>query len=473
MNYDSIYNLLRTNITIKLLNADNAPLIISFIYRTFKEKNRQSLPEVEIISILDDHLYFLNQSEIIYSGTAKSYLSDWTKDGYLRKYYESGDDPFYDLTTATETTLRWIEELSKAEFIGTESRLKLLFDILRELSSKSNTDYYTRIKELEKEKERIELEIENAKKGSFLILDDTQIKERYFNAEETARRLLSDFREVEQNFRELDKDFRMKIITTSKVKGKVLDELFQQQDYLWHTDQGKSFKAFWEFLLSPTKQDELKELLKEVLNLDAVKQLKKEKGTLPRIKGNLLDAGEKVHRSTGSLLEQLRKYVEHHSFFEEKQIYENITELLKFISEHGVEEKSTFLEIDSLIKLDFIQDRPLYQPPVKLKFNKQALEEGVSTSDNAILFDQFSINTEELKQNIRNALKLKSSITLQELIREYSIQKGVAEVIAYVEIASKDKRHNYEDETTEELLIENSKTGKVFKIVLPKITFNK
>lgn len=475
MQYEEIKMLLRSNTTIKLLTADNAPLIISFFFQIFKHQNYSSIVENEITSKLDDHLYQINQPVVLYPKTGKSYLASWTQDGtgFLRKYYETDDEPLYELTPATEIALKWIEELNKPEFVGTESRLKLLFDILKELSVKTKEDAESRIKELELKKIQIELEIENAKSGYFDIFDETQIKERFFNAEETAKRLLSDFRQVEQNFRDIDIDFRRKIITTSNAKGKVLDNLFQQQDFLWETDQGKSFKAFWDFLMSQSKQQELETLLEEVLTLPQVMKLNDNTPAISGIKNNLIEAGDKVNKSTGTLLEQLRKYVEHKAFFENKRIHDNINHLLKIISDDPgwFSEENNLIEIDGVIKLDLIMGRPLYDPPQKIYFSKTDQQEGVASNSTFQLFDQFYVDPEILKGNIKEMLKSKSQVTLKEIVERFGVKKGVTEVIGYVEIAAKDKRHIHDDSTQEEILVSNSKTGKFFKINIPQIIF--
>lgn len=91
------------------------------------------------------------------------------------------------------------------------------------------------------------------KAGKFEVLNERQIKEQYYLIEDTAKSLLADFKQVEQNFRELDRAFRRKILTTAQVKGEVRADLFEEQDLLTETDQGKSFMAFWEFLLSQSR----------------------------------------------------------------------------------------------------------------------------------------------------------------------------------------------------------------------------
>lgn len=366
--------------------------------------------------------------------------------------------------------------MDKPEFIGTESRLKNLFERLKELSTKTKRDYAARISELETQKKNIEQEIENVKHGKMDVLDDRQIKEQYFLIEETAKYLLADFRQVEQNFRDIDRNFRKKIIITGLAKGKVLEELFQQQDYLRETDQGKSFIAFWEFLLSQSKQEEFEQLIDEVLSIPVIQQSRKESFSIDNIKNSLIEAGDKTNRTTNSLLEQLRKYLEHKSFFENKHIHDNISETLKIISENDEKDfsKLSLIEIDETINIDLILDRPLFIPPQKVKFSNSNPEEGKSTGNNDLLFEQFEINIAELKNNIKTVLKNKSQISFSDFVKEFEIKKGVAEVVAYVEIASKEKNKHIVDESLHDYIdIKNSKTNKNFKVKIPQIIFCK
>ncbi|MDE3144343.1 MAG: DUF3375 family protein, partial [Bacteroidota bacterium] len=184
-----------------------------------------------------------------------------------------GDEPVFDLTPATENALKWLEDLNKQQFVGTHSRLLQLFSILKQLVNKTASPY-ERVKKLEEDRKKLDKEIDDAKKGIYEKTDDTRLREDYLLAQETAKRLLADFRQVEQNFRELDKDTRQAIIKSSLTKGKLLDDIFSKQDFLWSTDQGKSFKAFWEFLMSRNMQEELELLITKINDLPAIQKIK-------------------------------------------------------------------------------------------------------------------------------------------------------------------------------------------------------
>lgn len=45
----------------KLLRADNAPLIFSFLHKVFVAENTRSIAESDLVSRLDDELYALNE----------------------------------------------------------------------------------------------------------------------------------------------------------------------------------------------------------------------------------------------------------------------------------------------------------------------------------------------------------------------------------------------------------------------------
>ncbi len=476
MTFEKIYFLLKSSTTVKLLRADNAPLIISALFHIFNNgAKRDVVTETEFLRQLGDFLLVINQDEVKYPNDPKEYLNAWTADGagYLRRYPEN-DDLMIELTPPSESALKWIAELDKPEWIGTESRLKYLIEILQNLAVKSNPDQELRISDLKKQKKKIEEDLEKAERGEFEQLDDRQIKEQYFLAEETARKLLGDFRQVEQNLRELDRDFRKTIITSVETKGKVLTDLFKQQDYLWETNQGKSFKAFWEFLLLQNQLDNFDKIVNEIQAIDVVKQIETDNFRVDSLKNNLISAGSKANRTTGSLLEQLRRYLEHKSFFENKAVYENINSIFEHILEMNNDELLNYspLAIEDVVRINLINEpMPLFSPRTPVKFKKQELAIGHAEGESQEIYNQLSIDFKELRNNIKEALRTKAQFTLKELLETYAVQKGMAEVVGYIEIALKNDRNICDFSTTEDVLIKNVKSKKQYLVSIPKITF--
>ncbi len=193
----------------------------------------------------------------------------------MRRYYETGsDDPVYELTPDTERAIAWIEELQKSDFVGTESRFLRIFDLLQEIVTYGTEDVEVRLAQLEKEKAQLQAQIDAIKAtGQIEQYSQTQIKERFFEANDVARRLLADFREVEENFRTIARQVQEQQLALEARKGQIVRHVLEADSALKESDQGRSFYAFWEFLISSQRQEELQELLTAVYQLPDLQQL--------------------------------------------------------------------------------------------------------------------------------------------------------------------------------------------------------
>lgn len=477
MDHDYIKHLRDHNPTVKLLKADNAPLIISFLYLVFKSRNKITLSNGEMISKLSDFITNLRQihGDRVYPDTASNYMNAWTNDHYLRKYYpQDSDEPVFDLTPGTEKALDWIRDLDKKEFVGTESRLLNIFSMLKEIVTKSLDDPEERIQDLENQKEQIEQEIKKIRSGRIDRLNPTRIRERYFEVEDTAHKLLSDFRQVEYNFRELDSAARKKIIESDLRKGRLLEAVFKDQDFIWESDQGKSFKAFWEFLMSQNKQDELSRLIKAVIALPEIQSIK-QGNFIERLKVNLIGAGDKVYKTNSLLIEQLRKYLDDKTYLENKRI----VDIIKEIESNAIRQKDHppaeryFLELEDKPQLDFFMERPLFSPPKNPVITDHIIEEGKSDVDMTNLYEQLYVNPAELKMKIREMLKGTSQVTLKQVTERFPVEKGLSELVAYFSIASEDPKATIHETETEKIIIYNSKSEKKSEVELPLAIFTK
>lgn len=133
----------------------------------------------------------------------KELLAQWADEehGYLRKFYPANHDKVhYDLTSLAQKAIEWIASLKTESFVGAESRLILIFQLLHKIAEQSNQDPARRLKELERKKAELEHEIILAKDGVVKVLEPVQIKERFLQAMQMSREILADSRVVEQNY---------------------------------------------------------------------------------------------------------------------------------------------------------------------------------------------------------------------------------------------------------------------------------
>lgn len=426
----------------RLLRSDHAPLVASFLQRVFIIPNVRVMTQADLAEALEDELFGLRErlGAEVFPKAAVEYLNDWadTEKGWLRKFYAQGsDEPHFDLTPATEKAIAWLATLTERSFVGTESRLLTLFELLKQMSEGSETDPAARITELHKRRDEIDVEIARVVSGDLPMLDDTALKDRFQQFMQLARELLTDFREVEHNFRGLDRRVRERIALWEGSKGELLEEIMGERDAISDSDQGRSFRAFWDFLMSSRRQEELSGLLDRVLTLSPVIELKPDARTR-RVHYDWLEAGEHTQRTVARLSQQLRRFLDDQAWLENRRIMDIL---------HGIEAKSLALRAsqpagavmniaDIAAGIETPMERPLYTPSVKSLITDVALETGDAGGDAAALYSQVVVDRAQLARHIRHALQDKSQVTLRELCELQPLQHGLAELVAYLQLAS-------------------------------------
>ena len=490
MDYSTLVILRDNHPAWRLLTSNHAPLAASFLHRVFLAPNARMMSEADLVEALEDELFALREQSDAetnpYPKSAREYLNDWAAPdkGWLRKFYKPGtDEAQFDLTSATEKAIAWLASLTERPFVGTESRLLTLFALLEQICASSETDPARRVEDLRGKRDELDAEIARVLSGDMPLMDDTAIKDRFLQFQQLARELLSDFREVEHNFRRLDRKVREKIALWDGAKGALLDEIMGERDAIGDSDQGRSFRAFWDFLMSSRRQEELSERLDRTLALPAVAALNPEPRTR-RVHYDWLEAGEHTQRTVAQLSQQLRRFLDDRAFLENRRILD----LLR-----GIESKAlalresmpaeSIMTIDAMganVELPF--ERPLFTPGVKPRLTEPTLDVEADDIDTSRLFSQIVVDKARLRAAIRHALRSRQQVTLRELLDDEPLRQGLAELVAYLELVHAgsnndafDDLHVAIDETTEEPIhwvADNSRGERVNRMArLPRIIF--
>ncbi|MDP2787965.1 MAG: DUF3375 domain-containing protein [Pseudomonadota bacterium] len=442
----------------RLLRSDHAPLVASFLQRVFVAPNVRVMAQADLAEALEDELFALRErvGAEAFPKPALDYLNDWAgnEKGWLRKFYvHASDEPHFDLTPATEKAIAWLGTLTARSFVGTESRLLTLFELLKQMSEGSETDPQARIAELHKRRDEIDAEIARVVAGDMPLLDATGLKDRFQQFIQLARELLTDFREVEHNFRGLDRRVRERIALWQGSKGALLEEIMGERDAITDSDQGRSFRAFWDFLMSSSRQEELSALLDRVLMLPPVAQLKPDARTR-RVHYDWLEAGEHTQRTVAQLSQQLRRFLDDQAWLENRRIMDIL---------HGIEAKALALRdappagevmliADTAADIELPMERPLHTPAIKPLIADIALESGDADLDAAVLYSQVVVDRAQLARHIRHALQERSQITLRELTELQPLQQGLAELVTYLQLAG-DSFKSVVDETVSDAIV--------------------
>lgn len=459
MTFDFLQTLRRNHPAWRLLCADQAPLLAAFFYREFLAAHRRGIETEEILQDLDLFLYDVSQQTGELAGrTPQEYLDRWTEQGWLRKYAWH-DAWYYDLTATAQKAVDWLMSLHQRAFVGTESRLHTVFGLLQEIARDTDTDAARRADWLRGEIARLQAELAQVEATGEVQprLNALQVKERFLQAESTATALLADFREVEENFRMLTQQVRDEIVQWEKGKGELLAKVFQESDVIRDSEQGRSFAAFWRYLMAAQQQETFRATLRQISEVPAVQELLPEH-PLSDIGPQWLQAAAAVQQTIGQLSAQIRRYVNEDYLQQEKAIYQriaNIERLAVDVRQGGSLPKGDFLAIDAAAPAVVMpMERKLFAVPRPTQLENRTLTQGDASGGKLTpLFQQVSIDPQKLRQQIRDVRGTRPEVSLKEVLQAYPLQQGITELLAYLVLASH-KEGVFQPDTLDTLLFE-------------------
>lgn len=457
MDYGSIDALRARHPAWRLLRANNASLILSFLGDFFVEQNRGASPVSEVAASLDDLLYVLNRdaaddAEARFPKEPRAYLEDWaaTEAGFLRRFYPAGvDEVHYEVTPAFERAYAWVESLRARSFVGTESRLHTIVELLRQIVHGSETDPDARLAQLRRQRDEIDVQIAAVESGALVVMDDTAVRDRYQQFAATARDLLSDFREVEENFRSLDRAARERIAAWDGSKGELLVDLMGSRSDIAGSDQGRNFQAFYDFLLSESRQDELSDLLAKANALDSVETDRRVRS----IHHDWAEAAERAQGTVRQISEQLRRFLDDQVWLENRRVLDLVRAVEAQAMELRDDPPALGLEVDQPgIEILLPFERPLYAPPPAAEVESLIPPSDDTELDADLLFSQQYVDSARLAGNIRSLLPQNSSALLSDIVEMFPIEQGAAELVGYLALADDDISVEMDDR--EETLLE-------------------
>lgn len=249
-------------------------------------------------------------------------------------------------------------------------------------------------------------------------------------------------------------------------------------DELKSSDQGKSFYAFWQFLTADNKQDELMRLIDYTYQLLKDRDIKIADNFLKKIKIYLHNSGQKVIDSNHLLADKLSRILSERNVEERERTREVINEIKNLaVRKIGkFKGKRDFISIEGTPEVNMSLDRPLGQPRQVAKFDKQPEAIGSKNYKEAnldALFDRFELDKQEIQNKIKALLKDKSEISLADILKIHPIENGLAEIITYVSIASRNQKHRIDAGEKVAVAWRNEEEATQKEIMLPNVIFVK
>ena len=480
-----IADILNNSPSIDILKLRNREVIITFLVNTFSSQ-QGAISSEKIQTQLADYLEAVQveideESEILFGDTyetkAKKYIQNWTNKGFLTNYQDEAGDIYYELSSHSSKTLDWLSSLKKEEYVGAESKFKNIFNQLKELVEFTNEDIEKRIQLLEDKKLEIEQQIQRIKIGEDVkVFQEFEIVPRFNQLTKSAKELLSDFKEVEDNFKEITKGIYHKHAEGNLTKSHILEFTFDAIDELKNSPQGKSFYAFYTFILNPALQEEWSTLTKELYKTLEEKEIEITDYFLKGMKKYLHSSGQKVSKANDKMAEKLSRIIRENETSKSevtKNIIQEIKKSLVEISRVKIKPDISFeLEIDIDINIPFERKLTFEQSEELIYKTKPKLaDEDISHSNHLNkLYNLSAIDKEILRKRIKDVLRDKSQTTIAEVIENFGgIEKGLPELFGYIGII-KEFKHSINPDKKQriEFDIENKKSIQIPEIILTK-----
>ncbi|EMJ93538.1 DUF3375 family protein [Leptospira alstonii] len=445
MEYSKIKYLLKSS-AIRILRKDFAGVIVSFLYDQFKTGNRFWIPTTEMSLNLRNFLEDLkDEGDVDPSDFARSsdvYINEWVNEGFLTnrvQIVDGSEEIILELTPEMEKLFSWLEDLrdlESNEIVGTESRFFSILNKLKEIVEETVSGPEEKIRQLEKKKEELDLEIAQIRKsGRVDVFPSERIQSQFLYAKKEALSLLGDFKQVESNFHDMTQSIHRKYLEIAE-KGDILEFVLGEDTELLNSAQGRSFQTFWEFLRSEKHQDFLEKLIQTLYSMPDVLTADPEY-FFKKLRKNLREAGARVNTVVSQMSEQLKKTLVDQTILGNRKVKELINEIKNSVLNSDLSSDFAFHDFEEP-DVRLTMERPIWKgddfDSSRTVFVEEQQE---SFFDWETLYPMIrGIDPEILEGNIRSLLRYKPEIGLEEVLRQYPDQTSLEEIVIYLWIAS-------------------------------------
>lgn len=479
-NQTNILWILGNSPSVALLRARSCDLIIEFLTGIFGDITVISKENIhsQLSDFLNNHgIEEDDENEILFSDTyeekAAKYIKRWTDSGYLTNYINEDGEIYYELSSHSSKVIDWLSGLKQEEYIGTESKFKSIITQLKELVEFTNEDREKRLQWLEDKKLKIEQQIQQLQMGEDVkVFEEYEIVPRFQQINKQAKELLNDFKDVDDNFKNIIKEIYQKQIDQTLNKGSILQYTFDALDELKSSSQGKSFYAFWDFLLAREMQSELDVLINELFKTLKNKNIDSEDTFLQNMVEYLYESGRRVYQTNDKMADKLSRIIRENEMSQSdiaKRIVQEIKNTLIEISKKKNKPDISLIVDDGMeISIPFDKKITFEQSEyTEYVFNPKSSNLSIDDfGELSKVFGNVHIDQKVLERNIREAMNEKSQISLSEVIAQYPLKQGLSEFFAYL-VVLKHFPHNFVNENKQQAIVFDYENNK--QIIIPEI----
>lgn len=294
----------------RLLRADNAPVVAALLAEHLMGENSR-LDADELYERVDADLDDLRARGLALPQTARAYVADWRKAGYLvRRATEEARGETLELSSGGLAALKFLTEREAPRRSLTESRLASLSSQLRQLAIDTDPQAARRLQRLVEERDAIDARIAAIQAGEDDAVAGDRALERVHDLLAQASEVPDDFARVRAEFEQLNALLRARVLETGENQREVLDDVFRGVDLIAESDAGRSFAGFSSLVLDPALGSAFEDDIRQILDRDFARDLSlAQRRALREFLTILKDRSAEIHTVITQFARGLRRYV--------------------------------------------------------------------------------------------------------------------------------------------------------------------
>jgi len=447
MNKSDLYRIISTP-AIQMLRLRNTHWILPFLYSIFKEDNKFSIPEAKLIQLLaeelgsqEDGMEDFEEATIGFGedeeSRSRKYILNWVQKRILQDLPDTEGNTQYQLSAHTEKVFQWMQTLQLRQHVGTESRFKMVFNSLRDIVENTEDDRSKRLEILKNKKADIEKEIRALEHG--VVPDrynNAQVQERLELFTRLCYELISDFREVEDNFKGIHRSIVEQHTKAEQNKGAIIGFAFGAYDTLRNSNQGKSFYAFWDFLISREGNEEWKELTVQLTQLLKDRGIENDEYFLQNAKSLLLEQGRTVYNANDKMAEKLSRIISEKEIARHRRLRKQINGIKELVFNFiDKDEVDVGITLEDSAEIKMVMERKLSLDQKKGVVEVKQPQAVTEKIEDVVRFGRLLnisyVNKKQLWQKVEDVLQQRDTATLKEILESKPLEHGLAEIVGY------------------------------------------
>lgn len=434
---DAAWDLLRKD-------RDHAPVAAAILAEHLDGEVRQ-IDALELYEKVDADLVELRSHGLDLTLTARAYLTDWAKAGYLiRRPVAATRSETFELSPEGLAAIRFLESRDAPSQTMTESRLASLSQQLRQVAIDTDPAEERRLARLQEERDRIDALMEAIRTGEEEPLSEPRALERIRDLVAQAAALPDDFARVMAEFEELNSTLRAKILESDESQRVVLEDIFRGVDLIGQSPAGRSFSGFSNLVLDPVLGPEFEEDVRDVLSREAASDLTvPERRLLRQLLTTLKDRSAEIHDVITAFAKGLRRYVISQDYQRDRVLRRMLLEVLnrgRELTDVLPPPRRIGFELDltavGLVSLGAIR----LHDPADFDASGTELEsdEGdvVTLEQLKAIARQTEIDFPELAANVNAVFTEAGAVTVGQVLDRYPASQGVASIVGLLSLAA-------------------------------------